>query len=129
MLLPLNWVLMQRPEYATELDALVETCAERDVAVQTIKSVARRRWAEGYDGPRRSWYEPLPPGPALERAVAYVMARPNVFLNTSSDATLLDAIVAAADARQGAPTDDELAADVAEHDMSALFDGRELERI
>ena len=72
---------------------------------------------------------PLPPGPALERAVAFVLARPGLFLNTSSDARLLDAIIAAASAPRRAPTEDQLDADAGALEMAPLFDGRELERI
>lgn len=129
VLFPYNWLMMQQPGYAEDVTRLLELCDERHVAVQTIKAVARRRWAEDYDGPRRSWYEPLPAGPALDRAVAFVLGRPGAFLNTSSDATLLAAIVAAARRGDPTPSDDELAADVGTHDMHALFDGRALERI
>ena len=44
VLLPYNWVTMQSPYYAENFDALQATCAERGVAVQTIKSIARRPW-------------------------------------------------------------------------------------
>jgi len=129
VLLPYNWLMMRQPGYADDVTRLLEVCAERDVAVQTIKSVARRRWPEGYHGARRSWYEPLPEGPALDRAVAFVLGRPGVFLNTSSDARLLAAIVAAAERGNPIPADDDLAADAEAEDMAPLFDGRELERI
>ena len=52
-----------------------------------------------------------------------------MFLNTSSDATLLGTILEAA-ARHGAvPADDVMQSDVDAHDMSPLFDGADLERI
>lgn len=130
VLLPYNFLIRQDTAYRDAFERLAQRCAERDVAVQTIKSVARRRWPEDDSGPHFAWYEPLSPGPALERAVAYVLSRPGLFLNTSSDARLLGAIVAAAeDANPTAPSDGQMAADVDEHDMSMLFDGAELERI
>lgn len=129
VLFPYNWLLLRQPGYADDVARLLAVCDERNVAVQTIKAVARRRWADDHDGPRRSWYEPLPEGPALDRAVAFVLGRPGVFLNTSSDARLLGAIVAAAASGSPVPSDDELAADAATYAMAPLFDGRELERI
>jgi hypothetical protein len=99
------------------------------VAVQTIKAVARRRWPADSDGPHRSWYEPLPPGPALARAVAFVLSRPGLFLNTSSETRLLDAIVAAASGPLQTPSDEDLDADAATLEMAPLFDGHELETI
>ena len=47
VLLPYNFVTMQNPYYASNFDALYETCRERRVAVQTIKSIALRPWAAG----------------------------------------------------------------------------------
>ena len=46
VLLPYNFPMMSHPEYARDFESLLEICAERGVAVQTIKSVARRRWKE-----------------------------------------------------------------------------------
>ena len=129
VLLPYSWLLLRQPGYGEDVARLLEVCAERQVAVQTIKAVARRRWAADHDGPRRSWYEPLPEGPALDRAVAFVMNQPGVFLNTSSDALLLRAIATAAKRRAPVPTDEEMAADVEDFDMTPIFDGRTLERI
>ncbi len=129
VLFPYQHVLLRDPAYAADVEALLEVCVARNVAVQTIKSVARGRWADGYDGPRFSWYEPLPAGPALARAVAFVLARPGLFLNSSSDARLLDAIVAAASGDLTTPDPDVLEADAVEHGMTRLFDGADLERI
>jgi len=130
VLLPYNFLIRQDSAYRDAFERLAQRCADGGVALQTIKSVARRRWPGDSTEPHFAWYEPLPPGPALERAVAYVLSRPGLFLNTSSDARLLGAIVAAADgAAPSAPSDEAMAADVDEHDMTPLFDGAELERI
>ena len=130
VLAPYNPMMMSNPQYAADMERLIATCVERNVAVQTIKSVARRRWGADHQGPRFSWYEPLPSGPALERAVAFTLSRSELFLNSSSDARLLPAIIAAATAGPHArPSDDALRADAADWDMAPLFDGAELERI
>jgi hypothetical protein len=52
-----------------------------------------------------------------------------VFLNTSSDARLLRPILEAAATGLGAPTDDEMRADIADEGIEPLFDGAALERI
>jgi len=129
VLLPYSFTMMQDPGYRADFDRLAEVCAQRTVAMQTIKSVARRRWATDSTEPHFSWYQPLPVGPALEHGVAYVLNRPQLFLNTSSDGRLLRPILEAAAKNLPLPTDAEMAADVAEHEMAALFDGAELERI
>ncbi|MCU1367947.1 MAG: putative aldo-keto reductase, partial [Ilumatobacteraceae bacterium] len=85
VLLPYNASMMQNPSYATSFDLLVERCATRRIAVQTIKSVARRRWPADSTDPHYGWYEPLPECDALRRGVAFVLNRDWLFLNTSSD--------------------------------------------
>jgi aryl-alcohol dehydrogenase-like predicted oxidoreductase len=120
VLLPYNFTMMSQPEYAADFEALYRVCQERGVALQTIKSVARRRW-QGDDGPRYSWYEPLRDPGAVARAVDYVLARPGIFLNTSSDATLLRQTLEAATTDRVKPRDDLLRRDVAAYDMEPLF--------
>ena len=129
VLLPYNHLMMQNPDYAVSFEQLLMVCAAKRVAVQTIKSVARRRWAADSNEPHYAWYEPLPEGDALRRGVAFVLNRPGIFLNTSSDARLLPAIIDAATSGLPMPSADELDRDVAELDMTVLFDGGELERI
>jgi aryl-alcohol dehydrogenase-like predicted oxidoreductase len=129
VLLPYSFVALQDPAYRADVDELLDVCARQRVAVQTIKSVARRRWPDGYDGRRFSWYEPLDDDGAVARAVRWVLADPRVFLNTSSDARLLPAILTAAASGEPAPSDDEMRADVSAHGVEPLFDGSDLERI
>lgn len=120
VLLPYNFTMMSQPDYAADFEALYRTCQERGVAMQTIKSIARRRW-QGEDGPRYSWYEPLRDPGAIARAVHYVLARPGLFLNTSSDATLLRQTLEAAANDRELPRDELLRRDVAKHAMEPLF--------
>ncbi len=129
VLLPYNFVQLEDAQYRADVEHLLAVCAERRVAVQAIKAVARRRWPDDYDGPRRSWYEPLPEGDELEHAVRFVLDREQLFLIASSETSLLRAILTAASTHAEPPTADELRADIAEAGMQALFDGDELERI
>jgi aryl-alcohol dehydrogenase-like predicted oxidoreductase len=128
VLLPYNFSMLRQPAYRDDVEQLLALCAQRDVAVQTIKSVARRRWADGTEG-HQSWYEPLYDLDALQHAVAWVLGRPQLFLNSSSDTTILRAILEAASGPQTSPSDEEMTADTTEEGIVALFDGTELERI
>jgi len=128
VLLPYNFVLLERPDYRADVEALLELCAERDVAVQTIKAIARGRWSGSREG-KFSWYEPLTDPDAIGRAVRYVFGNSQLFLNSSSDATLLPTILAAAQAGDVAPSADELRADIESFGITSLFDGEALERI
>lgn len=129
VLFPWNHVLATDARYAADVAELAATCRRDGVAMQTIKSLARRRWGD-HDGPRYSWYEPVDDPGALRRAARFVLAHDGFFLNTSSDARLLAATIDAADGFDGlGPADDELAADRLAQSMTALFDGGALERI
>ena len=128
VLLPVNFVLLDNPAYRADVEELLAVCADRDVAVQTIKSIARGRWSDGTTA-HFSWYDPLTDPAAIARAVRFVLAQPQLFLNTTSDARLLPLIVDAANGDLSAPSADEMRADVAEQQITPLFDGDALERI
>lgn len=128
VLLPVNFILLDDPGYRRDVELLLETCADREVAVQTIKAVARGRWSDGTTG-HFSWYEPLTDPSAIDRAVRFVLSHPQMFLNTTSDARLLPAIIEAARGDLSAPSTDELRADIADHGITPLFDNAALERI
>ncbi|MBI1815004.1 MAG: aldo/keto reductase [Deltaproteobacteria bacterium] len=120
VLLPYHFTMMNEAEYAADFEALMSICRERGVAVQTIKSVARRRWQD--DTARRfSWYEPLRDPDAIRRGVHFVLSRPGLFLNTSSDATILRHILDAAVEKSETPARAALEADVARYAMEPLF--------
>lgn len=125
VLLPCNFMLMQSPEYASDFERLIKLCASRGIAVQTIKSVARRRWREGDTQKHFSWYEPVKDPNTLRRVVHYVLSRLNIFLNTTSDATLLPSILQAAnefdDKIASASLETSLQADVSQLGMEPIF--------
>jgi aryl-alcohol dehydrogenase-like predicted oxidoreductase len=120
VLLPGNYVLMQNPQYATDFEALVAMCQERNVAVQIIKSICRRPWG---DRPhtRNTWYEPLEEQDSVDRAVHWVLGQPGLFLNTAGDIHVLPKVLDAASRFQSMPSDEEMAADVSRLEMAPLF--------
>jgi aryl-alcohol dehydrogenase-like predicted oxidoreductase len=128
VLLPYSFVGIQDPAYRADVEALLAVCEEQSVAVQTIKAVARRRWPADHEGARHSWYEPIRDAAPIGRAVRWVLGHRQLFLNTTSDAGLLEMILEAAASGGPAPTDEELRADVDALDLQPLFDGHELER-
>ena len=130
VLFPWNHSLAESAGYRADVEALIDTCVERGVAMQTIKSVSRRRWDGSYDGPKFAWYEPLAPGDAFARAIEFVLADPRLFLNTSSDARLLDATLQAVAAHDGtAPDAAHLERDRVEQGIIPLCDGGALESV
>jgi aryl-alcohol dehydrogenase-like predicted oxidoreductase len=120
VLLPYNFTMMQDPEYSRDFEEVIALCQARGVAVQTIKSVARRRWQDT-TARRFSWYEPLRDPDAVRRAVHFTLSRPGLFLNSSSDATLLRPILEAANEAATMPARDALESDVTRFAMEPLF--------
>ena len=96
VLLPYNYAMMQNAQYAADFEALVRVCAERNVAMQTIKAIARGPWG---DQPHNyhTWYAPLSAQADIDAAAAYVLRRPQLFLNTTSDLGLLKKTLEAAE--------------------------------
>ena len=120
VLFPYNFTMLSSEQYAADVEALIKVCQERGVALQTIKSVARRRW-QSPELRKASWYEPLRDREAIGRAVHFVLSRPGLFLNSSSDTTVLRDILDAASDVPGAPDAAAMAADVARYEMQPLF--------
>jgi aryl-alcohol dehydrogenase-like predicted oxidoreductase len=128
VLFPVNFVLLDNPTYRADVEQLLAVCAERGVAAQTIKSIARGRWSDGTTA-HFSWYDPVTDPGAIGRAVRFVLSHPQMFLNTTSDARLLPLVLDAASGDLTRPTDDELRADIDTFGITPLFDGQALERI
>ena len=120
VLLPYNFVTMGLPYYAENFDALVATCAERKIAVQTIKSIALRPWL-GHERTQTTWYEPLTATEDIDRAVWWVLGRPGVFLNTVGDVNLLPLVLDAASRFEKRPADSEMSSMVDRSEAQPLF--------
>lgn len=97
---------MQDADYASNFEALLTTCRQRNVAVQAIKSIAYRPWG---DRPHRyaTWYEPLDQQDDIDLAVWWVLGRP-VFLNSVGDIGLLPKVLDAASRFERSPADQEM---------------------
>ncbi len=121
ILLPWNIQLKQNPQYAADFDRVVGLARERGIAVQTIKSLARGPWATTPKN-RSTWYQPLENQPDIDRAVHWILAHGDLFLNTPGDINLLPKVLDAASRFDGhGPSDEEMAAMVAEQSMTPLF--------
>jgi aryl-alcohol dehydrogenase-like predicted oxidoreductase len=102
VLLPYNYVMMQDVHYAAMFERVAVACRERKVAVQTIKSVARRPWW-GRERTRTTWYQPLEDQRDIDLAVHWALSRPEIFLNTVGDIALLPKVLDAASRFTSAP--------------------------
>lgn len=120
VLLPYNFVMQQDTKYISDFEALTLLCAERQVAVQTIKSITCGPWGSK-DRTSNVWYEPLTKQADIDLAVQWVVGRPNIFLNSAGDIHLLPRILDAANRFQNRPSDTEMRQLVQERHMSSLF--------
>jgi aryl-alcohol dehydrogenase-like predicted oxidoreductase len=120
VLLPYSYVMIQNPQYAADYEALMQLCQQRNVAVQTIKSICRRPWG---DRPhtRATWYEPLEDQADIDTAVHWVLSRPGMFLNTLGDIHVLPKVLDAASRFEVAPSEQVMHEQVAQLAMMPLF--------
>jgi aryl-alcohol dehydrogenase-like predicted oxidoreductase len=123
VLLPYNYVMMQNKDYARSFEKLEQRCAEKNVALQTIKSLARRPW----QGERMysTWYQPLDDADAIHAAVSWVLGDPEVFLISASDIHLLPRILEAAGRAASRPSDAAMEKMLHRYQMRPIFQGAE----
>ena len=120
VLLPLNYPMFQNAQYRADFEALAEVCRARGVAMQTIKAITLAPWTERPKG-AATWYEPLREQAEIDTAVHWVFGRPDVFLNTAGDVTLLPLVLDAASHYTAPPSEATMAALAARRAMAPLF--------
>jgi aryl-alcohol dehydrogenase-like predicted oxidoreductase len=120
VLLPCNFPLMQNPQYAADFERLASVCRERNVAMQTIKGLARRPWGDKPQT-RACWYEPFEEQSDVDLAVHYVLGRPGIFLNTVGDIYVLPKVLSAATRFKARPSDEQMRTLVTSREAAPLF--------
>ena len=120
VLLPWNYVMSRDERYRREFEALVTTCKDRGVAIQTIKSITRGPWAHKPQT-TSTWYEPLEEPEDIALAVSWILGQENIFLNTASDTHILPRILEAAGKHRERPKNEEMEDLVKRKCMSRLF--------
>ncbi|MSP66841.1 MAG: aldo/keto reductase [Alphaproteobacteria bacterium] len=121
VLMPWNWFVAHHDQYRTDFEVTEALCRSRGVAVQTIKSIARGPWAAGASRSHLTWYQPLEGEDEIRLAVAWVLARPGIFLTSVGDVNLLPAVLRAAADRGPRPPDAAMAAHSQRTGLSTIF--------
>jgi predicted aldo/keto reductase-like oxidoreductase len=121
VLLPWNYPMAQNAQYAKDFETLLSLCADRNVAVQIIKSTAHGGPLAGASRRFNTWYRPLEDQASIDLAVHWVLGRRDVFLITSGDMDLLPMILDAGSRYRTAPSGDEMGQMVADLGMQPLF--------
>lgn len=120
ILLPWNYVQKHAEGYGPDFMRVAALAKERDVAVQTIKSIARGPWATTSQD-RATWYQPLEEQGAIDQATHWVMAQ-DFFVNSVGDIHILPKVLDAAARFDGSsPTDEEMDRLLGRQQMSTLF--------
>jgi aryl-alcohol dehydrogenase-like predicted oxidoreductase len=120
VLLPWNYVLYKSERYRQEFEKLLQTCKDRGIAFQTIKSITKGPWAEK-ERTRNTWYEPLEQQEDIDRAVSWILGQEHIFLNTCSDTQLLPRVLDAASRFKRKPSDAKMEQMVEKRRMTRLF--------
>ena len=111
---------VHRVEGAGVVEGLAAVCAERNVALQTIKSLASRRW-DGRTATAATWYEPLREQADIDLAAHWVLGRPEAFLLTAGDVEILPRLLDAVERFERRPSDDEMARLAERAELAPLF--------
>jgi len=121
VLLPYNYLQMQNPRYTTDFDELIKLCRERNIAVQTIKSVARRPWEGQPRNYNTYFYEPLETQDAIDKSVHWAFDLEDSFLITAGDMQILPQILDAAKRFEKRPSDTEMNTIIDEYNLTPIF--------
>lgn len=125
VLVPYNYILMQDPDYAADFDRLSAVCSQRNIAMQTIKSIARGPLGEN-EKQYAVWYDPLTAREGIRHAIHWVLGNPQVFVNTAGDVELLKIILEEAAEFESRPEDEVMETDLEKYSVTPLFTGDEI---
>jgi len=120
VLLPYSYIMMQNPYYADAFERVAAVCQERNVAMLTIKSIARSPWW-GRERTRSTWYEPFSEQSDIDKAVHWVLARPGIHFATAGDMSLIPKVLDAADRFTGKPPEAAMQEQLTRLEMRPIF--------
>jgi aryl-alcohol dehydrogenase-like predicted oxidoreductase len=120
VLLPYSYITMQNSYYADAFERLAAVCQERNVAMLTIKSIARSPWW-GRERTRTTWYEPFSEQDDIDKAVHWVLARPGIHFAAVGDLSLLPKVLDAASRFTAKPDDDAMREQQTRLEMRPIF--------
>ena len=120
VLLPYSYILMEDRHYAAAFERVAAVCAERKVAMLTIKSIARRPWW-GRERTRATWYEPFEEQRDIDAAVQWALARPEIFVASVGDIHLLPKVLDAAGRLASPPGDEAMREQGSRLEMRPIF--------
>jgi aryl-alcohol dehydrogenase-like predicted oxidoreductase len=121
ILLPYNFTQMQDLIYAASFNELIEICRKRTIAVQTIKSVARRPWKDQAKTFNTYFYEPLEDQDAIEKSIHWALGLQDSFVITAGDIQLLPIMLDAAFRYEKPPSEVKMKEIADKYDTQPIF--------
>lgn len=121
VMLPYSFVQMQNAKYANSFNELNNLCQTRNIAVQTIKSIARRPWEGDSKTHNTHFYEPLIDNEAIKKSVHWALGLQNSFVITAGDISLLPLILDAAKRFSERPSDSEMNTLIEQFGIKKIF--------
>ena len=105
ILLPWNWFVSNYRNYPRDFNNILNLCKKRNIAVQTIKAVARGPYAAGMKKVYTPWYQPLDDPYSIQKSVDWVLSFKDIFLNSLGDVNILPLVLEAASSLGKKPSD------------------------
>lgn len=121
VLLPYNYCQMQIASFAADFDTLIELCRERNVAVQTMKSIAWRPIGDRPTKYRTYFYQPLESEEAIDKSLHWAMGLQGSFVVTAGDMQVVPRMLQSAERFEQRPSDAEMQLLVNEHGIQQVF--------
>ncbi len=121
VLLPYNYCQMQIASFAADFDKLIELCRERNVAVQTMKSIAWRPIGDRPAKHRTYFYQPLESEEAIDKSLHWAMGLQGSFVVTAGDMQVVPRMLQSAERIEWRPSDAEMQLLVNEHGIQQVF--------
>ena len=108
ILMPWNWFVAHYRNYPDDFNSTLELCRKKNIAVQTIKAIARGPWAAGMKKSYSTWYQPLEDEESIKKSVHWVLSYKDIFLNSVGDVNILPAVLNAAEKLEKRPNNKDM---------------------
>jgi len=92
VLFPLNFILYANPDYRRTAEELLAQCADRDIGIMIIKSIAKGPWGD-MQKTNTTWYQPFTDKEWIQKGINFALSQPITGICTSGDVSLLPDII------------------------------------
>ena len=108
VLMPWSWFISNYRNYPRDFNNTLKLCNEKNIAVQTIKAVARGPYAAGIKKSHTTWYQPMEDTESIKKSVGWVLSYKNIFLNSVGDVNILPHVLRSANKLEKKPSEEEM---------------------